>query len=178
MKALISLLFLTLMVTGLRKADEWYLLQTHSFKILFPKKPTASNQEIDSQIGKLTLHLNVYEVPETESDDNHAYMTSETSYPDSSIDSDNTKLLGNIFANAIAGAVKNVSGKLLSEKVIALGKYPGREVRIDFQNGLAVIKMRMYLVKHTTFMIETITDTEKQNNKSIDKFMDSFQLLH
>jgi hypothetical protein len=178
MKTLISLLFLTLVVTSFKKADDWYLLQTHSYKILFPKKPTASNQEIDSQIGKLTLHLNIYEVPESESDDNHAYLTNETSYPDSSINSDNTKLVSTIFANAIAGAVKNVSGKLLSEKVIAFGKYPGREVRIDFQNGVAVIKMRIYLVRNSTIMIETITDTDKQYNKSIDKFMDSFRLIN
>jgi hypothetical protein len=178
MKILISLFFLSVIGASSIRTDDWYLLQTHSYKILFPKKPVATTREIDSQVGKLTLNLNIYEVPETENDDNHVYMTNETSYPDSTVNSDKKGLLDAFFKNAIAGSIKNVNGKLLSEKVIALGKYPGREVRIDFQNGLAVIRMRMYLVKHTMFMIQTITETNKQYNKSIDKFMDSFELIN
>ena len=86
------------------------------------------------------------------------------------------EILDDFFKKSIAGSLNNVQGKLLSEKVIELGKYPGREIRVDFQNGLGVIKMRIYLVKNTMFMIQTITDTQKQYNKSVDKFMNSFQL--
>lgn len=177
MKALIALLLLSFVITSFDKSYNWYLLETKSYKILFPKKPDSSTKDIDSQIGKLTLHLNIYEVPENETDDNHLYMTNETSYPDSAINSDNMKIVDAFFTNAIAGSVKNVSGKLLSEKAISLGKYPGREVRIDYLNGVAIIKMRIYLVRNTTFMIQTITETKKQDNESINKFMNSFQLI-
>ena len=176
MKILFQLLFLSVTITSFKATDDWYLLETKSYKILFPKKPTASSQDVDSKSGKLTLNLNIYEVPKNESDDNYVYMTNETTYPDSLINSDKKEILDDFFKKSIAGLLNNVQGKLLSEKVIERGKYPGREIRVDFQNGLAVIKMRMYLVKNTMFMIQTITDTQKQYNKSVDKFMNSFQL--
>ncbi|MDP4247946.1 MAG: hypothetical protein Q8932_19070 [Bacteroidota bacterium] len=178
MKVLISFLLLSVIVSSFKETDDWFLLQTKSFKILFPKKPTSDTKNIDSHVGKLVLNLNYYEVPEGVSDDNHLYMTNETSYPDSVINSDKKELLDAFFKNSIAGSVNNVHGKLLSEKVIGLGKYPGREGRIDFRDGMAVIKVRMYLVRNTLFLLQTITETGKQYNKSIDKFMDSFQLVN
>jgi hypothetical protein len=42
--------------------------------------------------------------------------------------------------------------------------------------GQAIIKIRIFLVKNILFMIETITETGKVPNKSIDRFMDSFKL--
>jgi len=49
-------------------------------------------------------------------------------------------------------------------------------VRIDFKDGLAVIRMRYYLVKNRLFMLQIFTETKKEQNKSIDRFMDSFKL--
>ena len=72
--------------------------------------------------------------------------------------------------------VKNVSGKLLSESKIDLENYPGREFKIDFKDGLAIIKTRIYLVDTTVYFLQTITKTEKENNKLIDKFMNSFTI--
>ncbi|HEX4372302.1 MAG TPA: hypothetical protein VHZ50_03260 [Puia sp.] len=122
------------------------------------------------------MNLNIYDVPETEKDDNHVYLVNETTYPDSLINSDKKEILDEFFKKAIGGAVKNVQGTLLSEKNMELNEFPGREVRIDYRNGLAVIKMRLYLVKNIVYMMETITDTKKQSNSSVDKFLNSFQL--
>jgi hypothetical protein len=69
-----------------------------------------------------------------------------------------------------------VHGKLLSEKIIQINGFPGREARIDFRDGLAVITMRAYLVKNKMYILQTITETKKDFNKSIGKFMDSFKL--
>jgi len=175
-KTLITLLLLTALITSFKKTEDWYLLETKSYKVLFPKKPTATTQDVDSKIGKLTLNLNFYEVPETEKDDNHVYLFNETTYPDSLISSDKKEILEEFFKNSIAGSVSNVHGTLLSEKNIEINGYPGREVRIDYQNGLAIIKMREYLVKNIVYMLETITETKKEANSSVDKFLNSFQL--
>jgi hypothetical protein len=178
MKILTPFLIIAILTMSFISSDEWYQCETKNYKILFPKKPSESSQIDNSAIGELTLNLNIYEVSENDTDDNLVYMVNETAYPETVINSDKKDLLDNFFRKSIDGAVNNVHGKLLSEKIMELNKFPGREIRIDFQNGLAVIKMRMFLIKNRMFMIETITDTKKDFNKSINKFMDSFQLIN
>ena len=175
-KTLVLFFLLAVTFVSFKKTADWYLLETKTYRIQFPQKPTASTREINSDIGKLILNLNIYEVPETEKDDNHLYLFNETAYPDSLVNSDKTDVLDEFFKKAVAGAVKNVNGKLLSEKNIAINHYPGREVRIDFQDGQAVIKMRVYLVKNIMIMLEVISDAKNESNPSSDKFLNSFEL--
>lgn len=98
-------------------------------------------------------------------------------HPDSLINSDKKEILADVFKNAVNGAVETAHGKLLNEMIIEFKGYPGREIRIDFQNGTAVITMRLYLIKNKMYMLETITVTDKDFNTSIKKFMNSFDLL-
>jgi hypothetical protein len=173
----VSLIILLVAATRFVGAPaDWVLCETKNCMVLFPGKPTATTQMVSSAIGPLKLDINLYEVPRGSQDDNFIYLLNETAYPDSLVSSDKKEILDNFFSRAIDGAVSRVHGKLLTEKAIALGKYPGREIRINFQQGRAVIKMRMYLVKSILFMLETITDPKFDGNKSIDRFMDSFQL--
>jgi len=175
-QTLLHLSLLAFIILSFKKTGDWFVLETPSYRIRFPKKPTASSREVNSNIGILTLNLNIYEVPETEKDDNYAYLFDETSYPDSLINSNKKDILDVFFKNAIAGAVKNVNGRLLSETNIEINNYPGREVRIDFRDGQAVIKTRIYLVKNIVYMTEVISDTKNQSNSSADKFLNSFEL--
>jgi hypothetical protein len=87
-----------------------------------------------------------------------------------------TEKLDAFFRNAIDGSVKNYHGKLLIEKIIEFEKYPGREIKVDFKEGLAIVKMRCYLIKNRMYILTTITETKKDFNQSINKFMDSFTL--
>lgn len=180
LKLVSAFFILTTLTMSFVKWQDWYLCQTKYCKVLFPKKPAASAQTINSPIGALKLNLNIYEVPanEQEKEDNFVYLLNETEYPDSVINSNKKDKLDKFFRQAIDGAVNNVHGKLLSEKMIAINQFPGREIRVDFQNGKDVIKMRMYLVRNRMFMVETVTDTKKDFNKSINKFMDSFTLIN
>jgi hypothetical protein len=57
-------------------------------------------------------------------------------------------------------------------------RYPGRKFRVDVQNGVAVMTMRAYLVRNKLYMLQVITETKKDLNKSIEKFMNSFSLKH
>lgn len=175
-KKQISLLLLAFMVVSFKNTSDWYLLVTKSYKILFPKKPIAMTKDIDSKAGKLTMNVYMYNVSKDEKDHNHLYITNETLYPDALFNSEKKDFLDEFFNNSILGAVNNAHGKLMSKKIIQLDNYPGREVIIGLREGSAVAKLRMYLVKNTMFMIETITDANNQSNKSIDKFMESFQL--
>jgi hypothetical protein len=131
---------------------------------------------INSEIGELKLNIFVYDASESGTDENLVYLVSSTEYPDSLINSEKTEILPDLFKNTLEGILSNINGKLLSETVIDINGFPGREVKVDFMEGQAIIKIRIFLVKNILFMIETITETGKVPNKSIDRFMDSFKL--
>lgn len=156
----------------------WYLLTAtaYGFKIEFPEKPTEKAQSVNSAVGKLKMNMYMLEPASKNQDENLVYLVNYTEYPEGTVDSNDKENLDGFFRNSIDGAVANVNGKLVSEKNITLGKYPGREAKVDFQNGLAVITMRIYLVNNTMYMLETICETKKDSNASITKFMDSFAL--
>ncbi|MFN6946338.1 MAG: hypothetical protein ACK4ND_15425 [Cytophagaceae bacterium] len=161
------------------QAEKWFLLESkqYGYKIEFPKKPTEKPQVVNSEIGELKMNIFIHDASKDGKDDNLIYMVNYTEYPDTLIHSDKTEILSDFFRNSIDGAVRNVHGKLLSEKVIQIGEYPGREIKIDFRDGMAVIRMRIYLVKNQMYLLQTITETKKDFNKSITRFMDSFELI-
>jgi len=162
------------------KPKTWYLLESeqYGYKIEFPKEPTENPQVVNSVIGELKMNIFMYDASKGSKDDNLVYMVNYTEYPDTLINSEKTDVLSDFFRNSIDGAVRNVHGKLLSEKEIKIGEYPGREINIDFKDGMAVIRMRLYLVKNKMYMLQTITETKKDFNKSITRFMDSFELIN
>jgi hypothetical protein len=84
--------------------------------------------------------------------------------------------LPEFFRTSIDGAVKNVNGKLISEKVVALDGFPGREVKIDYGNGMAIIFLRMFLVNNKGYFVQTISQTGKEGNESAARFHKSFKL--
>lgn len=153
------------------------ILKTKDFQMDFPKKPAYEKQNTESEIGNLPMDIYIYDASNNEKDDNLVYGLISTEYPDSLINSNMTDILSDFFNNAIQGAVSNVSGKLISQTDLKLNNFPGREIKINYNDGAAVIKMRLFLVQNKMYILQTITLTEKDSNKSIDKFMNSFKLL-
>jgi len=174
--ALLSAFILSTLIMSFVHADDWVLFEDGYCKILFPKTPDDQTENTNTAIGALTMHIHMYQVPDGAMDDNFLYGVIETEYPDSVINSNKKELLDKFFRNSIDGAVKNVNGKLLTETKIQLDGFPGREFRIDFKDGLAVITMRAYLAGNIMYFLQTITPTKKDHNKSIGRFMDSFVL--
>jgi hypothetical protein len=148
-----------------------------NFKIDFPKKPKSKPSSVKSEVGKLKLNMYVYDASKDKESPNLVYLANYTEYPVGLIDSKNTEKLDGIFRSSIDGASKNVDGKIRSEKSISLKGFPGREVKISFQEGLAIITMRVYLVNNKMYLLETIAETAKDGNDMIAKFMNSFDLL-
>jgi len=177
-----SLLTVSLVVISLMsfvKPEKWFWLvsEEYGYKIEFPVEPEERPKVVNSEIGELKLNVFLYDASLRGNDDNLVYMVNYIEYPEDEIHSDNTEILTDLFRNSVEGAVINVNGELLSEKEIQLGQYPGRELRIDYKNGMAIIRMRMYLVENKMYMIQTITETNKEANNSITRFMDSFELI-
>jgi hypothetical protein len=171
--AVLSILFISF---GFTTASQWEIYEVADFKAKFPSKPTYETQVVNSAVGNLTMHIHMLDASNTGTGENLVYGIISTEYPDSSIDSNDPELMSNMFRGAIDGAVKNVKGKLLSENNISIDKYPGREIKVDYGDGAAFIRMRLYLVKNKMYILQTITLADKDNNASINEFLNSFQL--
>jgi hypothetical protein len=163
------------------KSHDWFMFESKEFgfKMEFPGEPTLKPQEFPSPtgLGTLTMNAFVYD-PGKKKDLNLIYMASCTDYPDS-INSDklSKEELQKFYQTTIEGLLHNLHGKLLSEKVVTIDGYSGREIRIDFKDGMAVITARLYLVKNKRYLMETIAKTRDDFNVSIKRFMESFELL-
>jgi hypothetical protein len=180
-KRIIGLLigFVFIVSTGFIQSDKWITIQVkkYGYQIEFPQKPIEQTQSLPSEIGELHLNMYIYDASKSKKEENVLYLTNCTVYPGNDIHSDHKEKLDGFYRGAIDGATKNVKGTLLSETKIEVQGYEGRDVTIDYQNGLAIITMRMLLVKNNMYMIQTITETSKAPNSGITKFMNSFQLL-
>jgi len=93
------------------------------------------------------------------------------------INSGNDNELDAFFKNSIDGIVNNFHGKLVSESKTAIQGFPGRQVKLDIQQGKSVMNIRLYLVKNRLYMLEIVTAADKDDNSSIEKFMNSFELI-
>lgn len=77
------------------------------------------------------------------------------------------------------GAVKNINGKLRSEKEIKLDdKYPGREIVIDLAGKNGVVRQRFYLVKDRFYQILVAGTPAFVDSTAATAFLDSFALTH
>ena len=170
---LTAVVILTMSFTS---AKEWYILEDASYRIEFPEKPTNQQQSVPSAVGELKMDINMYDASAVKDEDNMVYGMITTEYPDSVMNSDKKELLPDFWRNSTDGAVKNVKGKLLSEKKLTLGEFPGYEIRIDFQDGMAVIVMRSFLVHNKMYVMQTIAEPKKDGNKSSKRFFESFKL--
>ena len=163
---------------GFSQDSDWVLFESpdNDFTILFPQLPKADPQLINSDIGELKLNVYMYQAADLKNEDNFVYGVMSTEYPESLFVDATDEVLKDFFRSSVDGAVANVRGKLLSETIIQLDGNPGREIKVDFRDGMAVIKMRLYLVANKMYMVQTITETRKDFNLSINRFMDSFTL--
>ena len=164
---------------GCSQSSDWQLFESkeNGFSILFPREPEVNPQIVNTEVGELTLDVYMVEVNDQSKDDNLVYSVICTEYPASIFQNPTEETFKLFFRNSVDGAVNNVHGKLLSELIIQFDGHPGREIKIDFREGLAIITMRMYLIDNKMYMIQTITETHKDFNTSIGRFMDSFKLI-
>lgn len=158
--------------------DKW-----NSFKpegtnatVLMPGNADKRERMLTTAIGQIKLTLFIYQ-PKGVNDDNLVYGISYMDYPVDRITSDSVNRLKEFFDNARDGAINAIHGKLLTETEIKYRSYPGREQRVDFENGMAVIKYRHYLVKNRLYTLQVVSPPNNTTNASINKFLDSFKLL-
>jgi len=158
------------------ETNDWQIINgaQFGFTALAPGETKVSNQTVPSAIGELKMDMFTYS-PKQE-DDNLVYMVIHTVYPKGIVNSDSLEKRSDFFKVAINEAVTNVKGKLLTQTDLITGNYPGKEITIDYKEGLYIITIRLYLVKNKVYMLQTITETKKSGNETGKRFMNSFKL--
>jgi hypothetical protein len=155
---------------------EWVQFQKDNYKIFFPQSPSTDSTVAETKIGTITIYTHMYESPENSKDSNLVYGLSATDYPAKYVLPNDKAFLKGFFEGAVKGAVGNLKGKLLSEKDIIWKNYPGKEIKIDYGNGAAIVTMKIILVKERVFGLQTISFPGKENNANATKFYDSFDI--
>ena len=171
------LIFAVVLLTSCARPEQMFLLTSHdgSFQVEFPGKPELKQETSIAEYGKQNFTIYVYNAVSSH-DDNLIYYAGSTKYPDSIMEyyDDN---LDAFFNYSMQNSVRSVHGQLISQKVIEYKGIPGRAIRIDFKNGVAVFTMRIYLKANTAYFLQTITETQKDFNKSQTRFFDSFKII-
>lgn len=174
---LTGLILMLLTLSFVSPDGGWYLYTTKDATVEFPKKPVTEAQKVKSAIGDLDMEMSIYDATKDSfGTANVVYALVTTAYPDSAVNSDKKENLAIFFRGAIDQATKNVSGKILSEQNIELDGFPGRAVKVDFDNGAAVINMRGYLVHNRLYMLQAISEAGKDQNPLITRFLHSLKL--
>ena len=174
MKKLIYLVLMTFLANSLFAQDRSFLFETDKFKIVFPQKPVDTIQTIHTSLGDMAVHVIAYKVPAGVTDENSSYYVIEQELPDTTVSSDKKNLLESYFSGVVDQFVSSSGGRLIAQKSINSGRFPGKEFSVDIKNGAGIVTVRSYLVHYRTYALRVITQGKKAPNPSIEKFMNSF----
>jgi hypothetical protein len=90
------------------------------FSVKLPSEPKASTQEVDTAVGKVTMHMFTVETNSGAT----AFMVIYSDYP-SALDP------ATAVDGAITGEVGSFKGKIVADKKVTLNGWPGRTVTIE-----------------------------------------------
>ena len=102
------------------------------------------------------------------------YIAMETKYPSNVIDQTDENALDGFYKKAIDESLKAVNGELKSVKNIYYEDKPGKEYKSYFSEGKALMVYRYYFINDNFYSIGVITLPDKDENKGMRKFFDSF----
>jgi len=176
-KYLIFFLFPSVLVFSQSKNWELYQSYEGQFKVEIPDgEMIQSEKVIPTDIGEITYHTFFYQ-EEEKNFENALYVVSYCDYPEYSIHSDSTLILEDFFNNTITSAEKSVFGELRYAEDINYKDFPGKLFRIDYREGTATLKSKVFLVENRFYNIQIATTRGKSLNAAADRFLDSFHLL-
>jgi hypothetical protein len=136
------------------------------FSISVPAQPIQTKQMVNTAAGQLETHI--YQVDQKII----AYTTMYVDYPASVVEQLEPQTM---FNNARDNMLKSQKGQLQGERDVALGNYPGRELKVKFPNGIFAIA-RMYLVERRLYQTIVTAKPGLETAASINRFLDSMKL--
>jgi hypothetical protein len=138
-----------------------------NFKVLLPDQPKEQISTQQTAAGEVKTTINMVEAGDVAVGVGYNDLP-----PDAVRDQDSTVLL----ENGRDGAVKNINGKLISDKLVALGAYPGLEFSAEVQQDYRYLA-RIYLIKDRLYQLVFLAPQDQIDDATVARFFDSFELL-
>jgi len=156
-------------------AQKWkkYKAEDLAFIAYYPGTPKRSMQKVPTAVGELDMHMVMYS-PDS-GDDNAIYSVIRSDYPEDQFKNADAEYNNKILTGAVNGAVSNVNGTLIFDNKVKFNGYPGRSIKIQMQGGF--IYINAYLVENSMFITQVICLTNKDENASIQRFLNSFEII-
>jgi hypothetical protein len=133
------------------------------FSVKLPGEPKLSSEDLDTAVGKVTLHSFAVET----NSGNNAYMIAYSDYPTVS------DAAGEIDG-VINAQVSSFKGKIVADKKVTLNGWPGRTVRIEAPDTTCVSSA--YMAGHRLYQVMFITVKTETLPTDVTEFLESFQI--
>lgn len=147
-----------------------------TYEIKFPGTPTEEIKTVDSELGKLSLNIQLYEPKEK--NENLVYVAMETKYPSPVADQNDNYSLNAFYKKSIDGSLASINGELISITDIFYETKPGKEFKCYFSEGKAIVVYHIFYIGDNLYSFGVITSPEKVYNKEMEKFFNSFKLIN
>ena len=160
-------------------APDWTLIQSNEggFKMLFPVKPEGSSDTARPESGPIPWKIAIYNANPT-TDDNYLYGLSFSDFSSKEISSDfKDKRVDDFLDHVLTRSVTGANGEVVLNDKITFKDFPGRHMKISFAHGKAIMDLKIYLVHSRCYILQLDYLQKKENNPSIDKFFNSFELI-
>ena len=151
--------------------DEWVAFESPNgdFKVELPAEPETQTISVKTDVGVIDTVVYGAGSKSAYYAVFHAQYPrefTEVSQPDDVLDS------------AVAGAVANAQGELLSQLVVDSDGVPGRHVRISVAGGAGVVEALIFYRDGHLYTAQASTKAGQSLSESIGRFLDSFALIH
>lgn len=175
----IILLPLLLLAASSATAQDWQDFQSYegNFRALFPAEPQHRVDTIETAVGAVAYHVYYYQ-PEEQGAKNFVYQLSYCDYPADVFHPDSTDLVDAFFAETIATSVGALDGELAYSTERSCQGYPGRFWRIDYREGILIMKTRAFLAGQRYYALQVGTLADLSLNTEADEFLESIRLLY
>lgn len=169
------LLFVFLLSFTSIQAQDWKTYKYESLEIRanFPAAPEKTVQKVQTAVGELDMHMVMY--APTSGDDNAVYSIIRSDYPEDQFKDADEEYNSKVLDGAVEGATSNVNGTLVFDKKVTFNGFPGRNIKIKMAEGF--IYINAILANNSMFIAQVICLTNKDNNSSIQKFLNSFEII-
>jgi len=160
-----SLLPLTLVLVLGGAADspgELIRPKNGGFALRFPGKPKENTQTTSTPVGKLSIYTATFALP-----DGSVFLASFTEFPAEAV---KPEVRGTLFDGVVKG-LAGKTGKIVSEKEIAVGKEKGREVLID--KGKQQMRFRLVVKDNRLIQLAAIGGGEFIKGSAATTYLDS-----
>ncbi len=150
---------------------ETFISEEGGFSILMPGVPAENITTIVSELYGETIYLYLFSVGLNTT----AYMIGYNDYSDDILQNYSSS---DILNNSRDGGIINGTGELISEMIISINGYPGREITVSYNQDFN-IRNRKYLVENRLYQIAftQLNDDSLLLSSSTSEFLDSFELI-